>query len=60
MHLQRVIAIGRQAREIVGDLNAVRALDKGHEAVRLIAYGGQQLRIGALFLWSQEYAAAAQ
>ncbi len=50
VHLQRVIAVRRQADQVVGDLDAVRALDERHRAARLRTDRRLQLRIGPFFV----------
>ncbi len=60
VHLQRVFAVGRHAREVVRDLHAVRAFDERDGPARGIAGRGQQRRVGTLFVILKNDAAAAQ
>ncbi len=50
VHLQRVIAVRRQADQVVGDLHAVRALDERHRTARLRADRRLQLGVGPFFV----------
>ena len=55
-----MFAIGRHAREVVGDLHAVRAFDERDGPARGIAGRWQERRVGTLFVILEDDAATAQ
>jgi hypothetical protein len=55
-----MVAVGRQADEVVRHLNTVRAFDELDGTARRITDGREQLRVRTLFVGAKEGGAAAK